>query len=624
MPRYIKDGAYTIVIDDVTTSKDSKEKSGKSKKKVDEQGQEILHTHDDVEDEESEEEEVSYADPKFVLQNLSITMPSYAEDKSNMLKAREELTEIVAYQIAFYTYCALQPLVNNSALPTILFFGDGYMGSRVLSLLNDMDCGPLLRVFSRGDIGARDWRDKGYISDSNLLALMKGQKPSIVIICSEYTSFQMLSHQLLDFQLLEENTCVIYSTLGFQRKKLFYNFGTPGIFRTFVEPQRLVQANRPVSLMDLMRGDDNLEAMNESTMSDGKKMVFDDEAGDDSEDESGNKLNLIPQHPIDHLPGVKEEPTLSSTLDSNTQSQTLTSTLDETAPIEESYPQRAAQLIFDRVKNMKNFLIIVENYYALHDMTHEEARRLALRTLVGYVDHNHEAQTKDKTTNNRRSRGRSDNSKRQQIHVKVLEKILLVMYSRVGIPFQAEFSKHFPVSDLIALLEDPLAFTPAQVPNSKKDLYIDKHGKHHFLRDSIKSNRIYDTSFIHSILALDDDYSNYQGPGFDLMARLDYKETPKVEGGMSLLENPLMEQIFDLVDSKLKLEQEAELIQMKHAQQSRGPTPDRSSRPGTREKIISRSPSIDGTKGTKSSRSSADMSGTQLFKEFFSEISRKY
>jgi hypothetical protein len=251
MVRYIKDGAYTIVVDDVGVDETNAEGGaaapageegavGADGKPVPprSRGEARIKTKRELEDELYK---IDYTNPEFILQNLSLATPKYEDDTTFTLSGRNEVADIIAQQICFYVYCLLQVHTHRTTLPTILLFGDGFIGCRVISLLTEQGCQPLLRIYCRGEYGMNEWKNRGYQSSCNLLKLMTNQKADIIIICSEYSSFQLIYHMVKDCELISDTTGIITSTLGFQRKKLYYNFGVPTVFRTYVEPQKIVR-----------------------------------------------------------------------------------------------------------------------------------------------------------------------------------------------------------------------------------------------------------------------------------------------------------------------------------------------------------------------------------------------
>jgi hypothetical protein len=255
MVRYIKDGAYTIVVDDDSPPKGKNSKSstdgGESSadfgsatdSNLEEGGGSRISTGNADEVQVIEEgNNIDFANPRFILQNLSLAFPKYEDDQTHLLRGRSDVSDIVAKQVCFYCYCALQAFLYNEDMPTILVFGDGYMGTKVIYQLKEYDCAPLIRIFSRGEFSAKEWKKRGFASDTNLSRLMNGQLPCIVLFCSEYSSYHMIYHLLADHHMISDELFIISATLGFQRKKLFNNFTTPSIFRTFVEPQATIRS----------------------------------------------------------------------------------------------------------------------------------------------------------------------------------------------------------------------------------------------------------------------------------------------------------------------------------------------------------------------------------------------
>ena len=123
-------------------------------------------------------------------------------------------------------------------LLTLLVSFLGFIGSKIIDELCNYDCGPYLKVFSRGDYSCKEWRSRGLKADSSLIALLKGQRPDIIIINVENSSYSAICHLIKSSNILSPGTLIISTTFGFQRKKIFNNFKVPSIFRTFVEPQQ--------------------------------------------------------------------------------------------------------------------------------------------------------------------------------------------------------------------------------------------------------------------------------------------------------------------------------------------------------------------------------------------------
>ena len=194
-------------------------------------------------DELSSEEEIEddIKDPGFILQNLEIATTDAFDDDTCMNAARVALANIVAQQISFYVSCVLNGFNNKRvpAAPTILIYGGGFIGKRVIEMLVDNKCGPMLYIFSRGDLKAKYYRSMGLRASPSMTRLMKGQKADVLIIMSGMSSFGTMSKHIMP--VISRSTCLISSVLGLERKRFFAIFRTPGVFRTYVEAQSLTK-----------------------------------------------------------------------------------------------------------------------------------------------------------------------------------------------------------------------------------------------------------------------------------------------------------------------------------------------------------------------------------------------
>lgn len=515
MPRYIKDGAYTIVIEDAKTPKRPKSQDGESG------GAESQQDGDESYEEEEEEEEViNFASPEFMLQNLDIANITYQSDKTFMLKARNEIAELISIQACYYTYIALQPYVHRADPPSILLMGDGYIGSKVAYKLAEHGCKQYLKIFSRGEFGSKEWRKQGFTCSSSLQHLLKKSKPSVLLLCTDYTSVYMIFHQLQELELLSSEMFVIVCTLGAQRKKVYYNFSSPSVFRCFVEPQiairRLKTENGAALLSSKDAGDfrppsppaSNIDTTGLRTMMDSVLGALNEEG----EEYMQSTLNK---------PSVGEESQDESSVEEDI----------PTTPIE-----KAARLVIERTPEVVKFIHLVENYYCNNNISPEEARRMALRTVVGYVETTQRPQSSTSTDIASRpgSRGRrrlGSSRRKPAITVKAIENLLLSLYMEIGRAFHREFSKLITMQELIVLAEQTFVIVDedkAEAENSK-ELYTDNHGKHHMIKIQIQrgTKSIYERSYIHAIFAVDDAVYDNPGASFDYIRSLDESEEKK-------------------------------------------------------------------------------------------------
>lgn len=547
MVRYIKDGAYTIIIEDNPASPEGKdgENLGSSSKPGSPGDKTKPKGHDLPLEEDGINEVIDFTLPEFMLQNLEIAAPTFEEDKTNLLRGRYDIANHITYQIAFYIYCALQPYSNNPELPSILIMGDGFIGSKVITLLAENGCTPLLRVYSRGEIGAKEWKQRGFQSHSNLTTLMKNEKPNIIVICSEYSSFHMIYHQLSDLHLLTPNACLITSTLGFQRKKLYYNFSIPTILRTYVEPQRQVasyRSNVQQAILALLKnegadmGMDTRSSLLPTQSPTASKALL-----ETSTTIREDNISVITEARDED--SVDSQTEMSSTASLSKGNLSLDFDDEDDANNEKDSSlneiQKAAKIVGERNHGIKSMLGLFENYYALHDISFAEARRMALRAIVGYVS----IQTPGagpRSSSRNRSR---QQAKRGQVPVKHVEKICISLLTSVVKTFQEEFSKILPIVELNSLVEEVIKVEAEE--NDSRELYIDPAGKHHYLKRVVPIHRIYTMPEIKDFLDVDDNYSRMEGPAFDFMRAIDERDnhrrgslTSSVGGMLSPIKSP--------------------------------------------------------------------------------------
>lgn len=260
MPRYIKDGCYKILdvdhlgFDSDDSDEDSSLEGGSQKKR----------------EAVKEFQDVDYTNTKFILQNLAISTPSFTDDPLFSLKARKDVIHIIAHQVCFLCYCALRAFktVTRTNQISILILGEGFLGSYIVSELEKCGCGPMLRIYSRGDISAEEWEESGFKSDSSIFKLLQGVRPDIIIFNVEVSNFFPLAHQLVLNHIISESAFIITTTFGFQRRKLYNILKTPSIFRTFSEPQQLV-ADAKAALRRQLYGSDDEEEEDDEEEYDG-------------------------------------------------------------------------------------------------------------------------------------------------------------------------------------------------------------------------------------------------------------------------------------------------------------------------------------------------------------------
>lgn len=511
MVRYIKDGAYTIVVDDASPAKDKKEKGDGLSPNMESRPMSPGSIQEEEESADEMGDNIDYASPEFILQNLSIAMPTFEQDRSHTLQGRAYIAEIIAEQIAFYTYCGLQPFTHKPEItPQILIFGDGYVGAKVINTLAGNGCTPLLRVFTRGDISAKEWRAKGLQAGCNLPTLVNNQKPALIIICSEYSSFHMIYHQMAELELLQPNQCIITSTLGFQRKKLAFNFRIPTVFRAYVEPSDILKSYRSkldLKMMELLKFDfSGAKPMDDEDDEDDIKELT--KADKDRADEDSELTSLATST------GLKNEVDDNESVDSNDSAETPT--------------ERAAKWIVERNQGVKRMIYQLENYYMMHDMTFSESRRHALRVVLGHVSvmPSSTNTTQPSTRGNSRGGPRlKQATKRAQVVVRVVEKICLSLLTAFGASFQREFSKAMPLRELAILDEESHRTDDAPAAGSQ----MSHVGSHHSPGSKAETapRQLYSADFINDLLGVDDDISPYKGASFDYMRKMEKRDARK-------------------------------------------------------------------------------------------------
>jgi hypothetical protein len=486
MPRYIKDGAYTIVIDDGPVNNGKKGSS--TGQKSDGEGS---RNNEDI-----EEDMINFSSPSFMLQNLSIAQPTFESDKSSILNARKEVAEIISTQICYYIYLGLQPYVFRSDPPTILLLGDGYIGTNVAFKLADHGCTPYIRIFSRSEFNAKEWRKRGFTASASLSHLMRQQKLNIIVLCSDYSSIYMIYHQLTELKLLSQDCFLINCTVGILRKRLYYNFSTPNVFRCYVEPQTILKK---------LKSDSSNFFGKHSDLFDTSEMMAETESGLDRLEEANRDGKE------DNCSDEEDDSSKSSSDDEN-----LVNSI-----------QKAAQFMVTRVPSIIRFIHLVENYYVMNDLTPTDARRLALRCVVGYIEN---------STRISPNRGRQTSPKRREFSplkrklgatVKEIEKILVSIYMEIGKSFHRAFSKIIKMSELISLAEQEFVL---HSPRDFHDAEEDEENDRKLVQSTsstqiiIKLRRgtkaIYERAYFNTIFLDDEDVSALVGSGYEYMQHL--------------------------------------------------------------------------------------------------------
>jgi hypothetical protein len=248
--KFIKDGAYSVRVEDVEAVNNFNAKAEKDKQ-YDSDGDEIDEDDDnnllfqyDLDDNAPVEleEDIDYTDTAFILQNLKIGIPSVNDDKTYTLQSREIQANIISSQIRFYLYCCLDVFTKDPKNITILIIGEGFIGTHIINELIEVGCKDMIRIYTRGDLSAEDWKSKGLKASSKISELFpNGLQPDIIILSIEYSNFSLICRRLLLNNLIHEATFIISCSFGFIRMKLCQALNTNNIFRVYVEPQDIIE-----------------------------------------------------------------------------------------------------------------------------------------------------------------------------------------------------------------------------------------------------------------------------------------------------------------------------------------------------------------------------------------------
>ena len=187
------------------------------------------------------EEEPDYTSVKYILQNLnSLRRGKMTKELSIFFDGRKEIVQTISSQICFYIYCLLKVFLEKQQTPNILVIGgSGNIASKVIAELTECGLTPLLSIYSRGDITAQSWRNKGYKSHHLINKLIHDNNPDIIISCISNSSFPQVCREFT--QMMSKSTAYIYCALGLARRKVYFMFRNPGVFRSYAEPTYTLQ-----------------------------------------------------------------------------------------------------------------------------------------------------------------------------------------------------------------------------------------------------------------------------------------------------------------------------------------------------------------------------------------------
>jgi hypothetical protein len=436
-----------------------------------------------------EDTEDDIKDPAFVLRNLDIAGVDCFADKSNMNAARIAAAAIITQQICFYVSCVLHGYKNRQipAAPSILIYGGGFIGKRVIEGLVDNKCGPMLYVYSRGDLKAKYWRSTGLKASPSLSRLLKDNKADVVIILSGMSSFQNLTKQLIPH--MTRTTCIIASSLGLERKRFFSLFRTPALFRTYVEAPSLVDQMAKNPMMATQFGCARLDA-NHGVIPPNRfeppPAAQDGAAGETKIDVSATGspggspgATNVPGSPgspdgwDDNVTALHGNSRCDSLLEEESMHGTILDSifsfrLDPRPLLRDTVEgsvEHAADLVAQRLRRIEDMVYVLENYYAILGIPHRKARAAALYAILGYSAegyaemgagiHIGEGETDEMSIGTSHGSGEGGGNMLRNIlkAVKVASYPILLegidaMNGAIAIHFRRQFSKYIKVMDI--------------------------------------------------------------------------------------------------------------------------------------------------------------------------------
>ena len=254
----------------------------------------------------------------LILQNLRLAEKELLSDTSRILASRDYISRSSCLQICFYLSLALKSFRRQ---PTILLFGAGHVGSKLIEHLLECRLGHCLRIFARDDSASKYWKARNIQSSNTLAELLRGSTADIVIICSGVSSFASISQSLLPY--ISKATFIISSCFGLSRKRLFNYLKASSIFRTFQEPQ-----------LARMKSEGLL-----------------------------NRYNIL----------ITSNSDVASTSTQDLPKRNFTKSLSE----------QSADLLVGRCPKVRNMILLLENYYSLRGLNHSSARRQSVASLLG-------------------------------------------------------------------------------------------------------------------------------------------------------------------------------------------------------------------------------------------------
>ena len=221
---------------------------------------------------------------------------------------------------------------------------------------------------------------------------------SIVLVCSNLTSFVQFYKDINAF--VRPQTCFISVTFGLQRNRIYNIMHAPSVFRTYVE------ITTPTPTLATI-------AANAATSASPDSSNSDDETVDDSKGRSGAAF---------------------------------------TQPVSDAKKKAmrlSARLVASRLNGVRNFIMILENFYILLGMQPMFARKLAGNAVLGescFPEFDGSS-----LLGSVGATAASDLGSLQTEHTNPIAVMLFRMHAQIGRYFQHELSRHIRIVDLPAV-----------------------------------------------------------------------------------------------------------------------------------------------------------------------------
>lgn len=378
---------------------------------------------DDFEDIHSSALEENFSSPDFILRDLALAKDCY-NDSHNILEARRDLADTISYQICFYCYLILKSFEVTRSNPSILVFGTGFIGTKVVNDLIDNGCGSFLRIYSRGDEGAKTWRSRGIRASNSMKKLYPTEAPDIIVMCSPLSSFTAVSRQLE--KIVIKSTFFIFSTLGLRRRRVFMYLKTPGILRTYCEPDMItkkIKSSKFLNSSDVIPVSERRGQQKQEGKPHTSNNIKDDEDSQSS-DESGNEDDRVVG---DVTSRMSEEELAMSNI------------------------QFSAEILARRLIDIRYLIYIIENCYSLRGLPYLTARYETLQAVLGYHDIEYASLAASISVDPVVKHVIEKDGEILMLQEENIDTLLIAikrLEENVAIAFQQQLSKHIRVMDL--------------------------------------------------------------------------------------------------------------------------------------------------------------------------------